>query len=141
MSNAEGESDSGPDLATIQRVDDLRGVWSNEAADFTPWLAENIGVLGDALGMDLEVGAQEASVGSYALDILAHDGNGRQVVIENQLEATDHTHLGQLLTYAAGFDANVIVWIARNFQDEHREALDLLNRRTGEDTEFFGSGG
>ena len=138
MSNSEGESGSGPDLGIIKREDDLRRVWPNEAADFTPWLAENIGRLGEALGMDLEVDAQEASVGSYALDILAHDGNGRRVVIENQLEDTDHRHLGQLLTYAAGFDANVIVWIARNFQDEHREALDLLNRRTGEDTEFFG---
>ena len=137
MSNSEGESGSGLDLATIERVD-IRGVWSNEAADFTPWLAENIGVLGEALGMDLELDAQEASVGSYALDILARDQDNRQVVIENQLEATDHTHLGQLLTYAAGFDANVIVWIARNFRDEHREALDLLNRRTGEDTAFFG---
>ena len=138
MSNVEGESGGGPDLGIIKREDDLRRVWPNEAADFTPWLAENIGRLGEALGMDLEVDAQEASVGSYALDILAHDGNGRRVVIENQLEDTDHRHLGQLLTYAAGFDANVIVWIARNFQDEHREALDLLNRRTGEDTEFFG---
>ena len=138
MSNSEGESGSGPDLATIQRVD-LRGVWSSEAADFTPWLAENIGKLGEALGMELEVEAQEAPVGGFALDILARDPeNNRQVVIENQLGATDHTHLGQLLTYAAGFDANVIVWIARSFRDEHREALDLLNRRTGEDTEFFG---
>ena len=76
---------------------------------------------------------------AIALDILARDvENNRPVVIENQLGATDHSHLGQLLTYAAGFDANVIVWIARNFRDEHREALDLLNRRTGEDTEFFG---
>ena len=118
---------------------DIRGVWSNEAADFTPWLAENMTVLNEALGMDLELDAQEASVGSHALDILARDlGNSRQVVIENQLDYTDHRHLGQLLTYAAGFDANVIVWIARKFRDEHREALDLLNRRTGEDTEFSG---
>ena len=76
MSNAEGESGGGPDLATIQRVD-IRGVWSNEAADFTPWLAENIGVLGDALGMDLDVDTQEASVGSYSLDILARDQDNR----------------------------------------------------------------
>ena len=137
MSNSEGESGSGPDLATIQRVE-LRSVWSHEAEEFTPWLAENIGVLGEALEMNLEVEDLEASVGSYALDILARDQDNRQVVIENQLEATDHTHLGQLLTYAAGFDANVVVWIARKFRDEHRDALDLLNRRTGEDTEFFG---
>ena len=137
MSNSEGESGSGPDLATIERVD-IRGVWSNEAADFTPWLAENIGELGEALGMDLEVEAREASVGGYALDILARDQDNRQVVIENQLENTDHDHLGKLLTYAAGFDANVMVWIARKFRDEHRDTLDLLNRRTGEDTEFFG---
>ena len=140
MSNSEGESGSGPDLATIQRVN-LREVWPNEATEeegFTPWLAENIGRLGDALGMRLEVEAREAPVGSFSLDILARDQDNRQIVIENQLEATDHTHLGQLLTYAAGFDANVIVWIAKSFRDEHRDALDLLNRHTGEDTEFFG---
>ena len=128
MSNSEGESGSGPDLATIQKVN-LREVWPNEATEekgFTPWLAENIGRLGDALGMRLEVEAREAPVGSFSLDILARDQDNRQVVIENQLEATDHTHLGQLLTYAAGFDANVIVWIAKNFRDEHRDALDLL---------------
>ena len=138
MSNSEGENGSGSDLATIERME-LREVWSDEAAEFTPWLAENISVLGEALSMDLEVEAREASVGGYALDILARDvESNRQVVIENQLGATDHDHLGKLLTYAAGFDANVIVWVAKNFRDEHREALDLLNRRTGEDTEFFG---
>ena len=137
MSNSEGENGSGPDLATIQRVE-LRDVWPHEADEFTPWLAENIRELGDALGMRLEVEEREAPVGSYSLDILARDQDDRQVVIENQLETTDHKHLGQLLTYAAGFDANVIVWVARNFRDEHRDALDLLNRRTGEDTEFFG---
>ena len=137
MSNSEGENGSGPDLATIQRVE-LRDVWSHEADEFTPWLAENIRELGDALGMRLEVEEREAPVGSYSLDILARDQDDRQVVIENQLETTDHKHLGQLLTYAAGYDANVIVWIARNFRDEHRDALDLLNRRSGEDTEFFG---
>ena len=125
------------DLASIEKVD-LREIWSNEAQDFTPWLAEHLSELGDALGLELELQAREAPVGGYSLDILARDESGRPVVIENQLESTDHTHLGQLLTYAAGFDANVIVWIAREFRDEHREALNLLNHRTGEDTQFFG---
>ena len=124
-------------LATIDKVD-LREVWPKEATDFTPWLAENIAELGGALGMDLEVQAREAQVGAYQLDLLARDGSGRAVVIENQLGITDHSHLGQLLTYMAGFDANVIVWIAKKFRDEHAEALSLLNRRTGEGTEFFG---
>ena len=87
----------------------------------------------------MELQSQEAPVGGYSLDILARDvGKGRPVVIENQLGPTDHTHLGQLLTYAAGFDANVVVWIAKEFRDEHREALDLLNHRTDKETEFFG---
>ena len=125
------------DLASIAKVD-LREVWLNEAQDFTPWLAEHLSELGDALGLELELQTREAPVGGYSLDILARDESGRPVVIENQLESTDHTHLGQLLTYAAGFDANVIVWIAREFRDEHREALNLLNHRTGGDTQFFG---
>ena len=126
------------ELATIERVD-IREIWPNEATDFTPWLAENLTTLGKALGLDMELEAQEAPVGGYSLDILARDvKNGRPVVIENQLGPTDHAHLGQLLTYAAGFDANVMVWIAKEFRDEHREALDLLNHRTGEESEFFG---
>ena len=126
------------DLGTIERVD-IREVWPNEASDFTPWLAENLAALGKALGLDLELQAQEAPVGGYSLDILARDvQSSRPVVIENQLGPTDHAHLGQLLTYAAGFDANVIVWVAKEFRDEHREALDLLNHRTGEESEFFG---
>ncbi|MCY3545080.1 MAG: DUF4268 domain-containing protein [Chloroflexi bacterium] len=126
------------ELGMIEKVR-LRSVWEHEAENFTPWLAENISLLGDALGMDLEVRAQETAVGIYWLDILAHDReNDRSVVIENQLGVTDHDHLGKLLTYAAGFDANTMVWVAGEFRDEHREALDLLNQRTGEDTQFFG---
>ena len=127
-----------PNLAKIERVD-LREAWPNEARDFTPWLAENIAELGEALGMDLELQEREAAVGGYSLDVLATDLNqNRPVIIENQLETTNHTHLGQLLTYAAGYDANVIVWLTREFRDEHRQALDWLNQRTGEDTQFFG---
>ena len=125
-------------LAKIERVD-LREAWPNEARDFTPWLAENIAELGEALGMDLELQETEASVGGYSLDVLATDLNqNRPVIIENQLETTDHDHLGKLLTYAAGYDANVIVWLTKDFRDEHRAALDWLNQRTGEDTQFFG---
>lgn len=125
-------------LSDIQNVD-LREVWPNEAADFTPWLAENISNLGDALGLELELQSREAPVGSYSLDLLAHDlGSDRPVIIENQLEATNHTHLGQLLTYASGYDAHVAVWIAKEFKDEHRQALDWLNQRSDENTEFFG---
>ncbi len=129
------------ELGKIEKVD-LREAWSNEALDFTPWLQENIDQLGRVLGMDLEVQEREASVGTFSLDLLAHDSNGRPVIIENQLGTTDHTHLGQILTYAAGYSANVIVWIAKEFRDEHRAALDFLNIRTGaegvEDTKFFG---
>ena len=125
-------------LSEIERVD-LRDIWPNEATDFTPWLGEHTSELGEALGLELEVQAQEAPVGGYSLDILARDlGRNRPVIIENQLEGTDHDHLGKLLTYASGYDSNVVVWIAREFRDEHRQALDWLNQRTDEDTEFFG---
>ena len=127
-----------PNLAKIELVD-LREAWPNEARDFTPWLAKNIAELGEALGMDLELQETEESVGGYSLDVLATDSNrNRPVIIENQLETTDHDHLGKLLTYAAGYDASVVVWLTREFRDEHRQALDWLNQRTGEDTQFFG---
>ncbi len=89
--------------------------------------------------MDLEFREREAAVGSFSLDVLAHDvGGDRPVIIENQLGATDHRHLGQLLTYAAGYDAYAVIWLTREFHDEHRQVLDWLNQRTGEDTAFFG---
>ena len=126
------------DLGTIERVS-LTEVWPHEAQDFTPWLADNLDKLGEALGLDLEFQGREVSVGPFFLDILAHDvGNDRRVVIENQLDKTDHDHLGKLLTYAAGYDAGVVVWLTGDFRDEHRAALDWLNQRTGEDTAFFG---
>ena len=125
-------------LGKIERVDP-RSVWPHESQDFTPWLAAHIEELGEALGLDLELDSTEAPVGGFSLDILASEvGRDRKITIENQLEETDHSHLGQLLTYAAGYDAGVVVWIAKEFRDEHRAALDLLNRHTDEEMEFFG---
>lgn len=126
------------ELGTIKKVS-VREVWPNEAANFTPWLASNLQLLSETLGLELELQRAEAPVGGYSLDILATDvGSDRLVVIENQFGDTDHDHLGKLLTYAAGFDAYAIVWISERFRDEHREALDMLNRRTNEETVFFG---
>ena len=125
-------------LGQIQKID-LREAWPNEASSFTPWLEAHIGELGEVLGLDLEVESREAPVGAFSLDLLARDsGTGRPVIIENQLEPTNHDHLGKLLTYAGGHDANMIVWVAREFREEHRQALDWLNQRTSDETEFFG---
>ena len=128
-------------LSKITKVD-LRSCWQNEASDFTPWLAseENISLLADALGMnELEVKAQEEHVGPFRADILCVDpGTDKYVLIENQLEKTDHNHLGQILTYAAGLDAVTIIWIAEHFTEEHRAAIDWLNRITDKEFNFFG---
>ena len=127
-------------LGRLERVD-LRAVWNNEAYDFTPWLAadDNLAVLGGVLGLELELEGTEQGVGPYAADIVCKDTvSDRYVLIENQLEKTDHNHLGQLLTYAAGLNALTVVWVAARFTDEHRAALDWLNEVTAEGVNFFG---
>lgn len=127
-------------LGRLQRVE-LRDIWLNEATYFTPWLAreENLALLGEALGIELELEAQEKTVGPFRADILCKDiGSGSWVLIENQLERTDHSHLGQLLTYASGLEAVTIIWIAARFTEEHRSTLDWLNRITDDSFRFFG---
>ena len=123
-------------LGRIEEVD-LREVWPNEAGDFTPWLAENLDRLSRALHLDLTLIEAEGAVGAFAVDIVAESGSGL-VVIENQLERTDHTHLGQLLTYAAGRDARILIWITPAFREEHRAALDWLNSWAPEEIQMYG---
>jgi len=127
-------------LGRLERVE-LRDVWNNEATDFTPWLAraENLEALSEALSMDLESTGTEKSVGAYRADMLCTDAfSGNSVLIENQLEKTNHSHLGQILTYSAGLNVKTIIWIASRFTDEHRAALDFLNEITEEGVSFFG---
>lgn len=127
-------------LGKIEKVE-LRDIWESEDKDFTPWLAEeeNISTLGDAIGIELEVESQEKNVGPFRADILARDiAANHYVLIENQLEITDHKHFGQIMTYAAGLDAFSIIWIAKQFTEEHRAAIDWLNRITDEGINFFG---
>lgn len=117
----------------------LREAWKHEASDFTPWLAEtdNLNALADALGIsELVLVATEHWVGEFKLDILCTDGDD-QVIIENQLEKTDHTHLGQIIAYAAGVGARKVVWVAEKFRPEHAAALQFLNDNTTDDLGFF----
>lgn len=127
------------DVARVEWLP-LREVWRNEAADFTPWLLANQDVLREALhGLEFELDRAEEPIGPFSLDLIGRDlTNGSALIVENQLEDSDHRHLGQLLTYAAGTDARTIVWITKGFRDEHRMALGWLNEHTPEDMRFFG---
>lgn len=125
-------------LGKIKKVP-LRRIWKNEAFDFTPWLVDNLSELGQAVGLELEFEATEVSVGPYSADILAKDtGTDQFVVIENQLEKTNHDHLGKCLVYSSILDASAVIWIAAAFTEEHKKALDWLNDHTLEDISFFG---
>ena len=117
---------------------DLREAWPHEANDFTPWLAENLPHLAEAIGIPLELEGTEIAVEGYSADILAtYPADGSRVIIENQLESTDHTHLGQIMTYLAGLEAKTVVWIARDFRGPHLSAIRWLNTHTTDDYAFF----
>lgn len=129
-----------PQLGRLSKVE-IRDIWKSEPGDFTPWLAsdENIALLGETIGLELEVEAQEKNVGPFRADILCKNTASQTwVLIENQLERKDHIHLGQLVTYAAGLQAATIVWVAARFTDEHRAALGRLNEITSDEFSFFG---
>lgn len=116
----------------------VRELWPNEADDFTPWLLDNPEILGDLLGTELFPVDREAAVGRYSADLLFRDSSDRVVIVENMYGATDHDHLGKLITYSAGLDAGVAVLLAEKFRDEHRSALDWLNHISQNDFAFFG---
>lgn len=127
-------------LGRLERIDP-RDIWDTEAQDFTPWLAseDNLTLLGEAIGIELEHEATEKSVGPFRADILCKDtATGNWVLIENQLGRTDHDHLGKLLTYASGLNAVTVVWVAQPFTEEHRATLDWLNEITDDSFNFFG---
>lgn len=126
-------------LGTLKKIP-LREAWKHEALNFTNWLAraENLQLLSDEVGIDISLIQTEASVGKFSVDILAEEENtNRKVVIENQLELTDHDHLGKIITYASGFDAETIIWIVKDVRDEHKQAIDWLNENTNEKIRFF----
>ena len=117
----------------------IRDVWQDEARDLTPWLAENLDALSDALDIDLELEGTEISVGSFSADLLLRNANtGEPVVVENMMTNSDHDHLGKLVTYAAGLEATHAVLIAETFRPEHRSALQWLNANSTDAVHFFG---
>lgn len=126
-----------PELGILQEVD-LRRAWPHEALSFTPWLAFHLDTLSREIGIPLELEGQEVAVESFSADILARNAHDDSLVlIENQLAVADHTHLGQIMTYLAGLDAQTVVWIAQEFRDAHLSAVGWLNEHTEEDFAFF----
>lgn len=127
-------------LGKIERIEDLRTIWPHEAYDFSKWLAkeENLTLLSDTVGIDIILEELESPVGRFNVDLYATEaGTGRKIIIENQLEDTDHDHLGKIITYASGKDAEVIIWIVKRARDEHKQAVEWLNQHTDEDIGFF----
>ena len=118
---------------------DVHKKWKDEALEFTPWLAKNLHMLGEAIGRRLELDRKEAQAGPFSCDILATDvDTGAKVAVENQLQLSDHSHLGQLLTYSAVLGARIAVWVAPAFCYEHAEALHMLNKWTHYGVQFHG---
>ena len=125
-------------LGTLKEITDLRSIWPHEALNFTPWVAENVDLLADAVGLDITVDETESSVGDFNVDIYASEtGTDRKIIIENQLEDTDHDHLGKLITYASGKGADVLIWVVKHAREEHKAAVEWLNNHTDDKIGFF----
>jgi hypothetical protein len=126
-------------LGKLKKVD-VREAWKHEAKDFTKWLSqeENLRLLGNEIGYDIVLIKTEAECGDFSVDILAEDeGTSKKIIIENQLEITNHDHLGKLITYASGHVASIAIWVVTNVREEHRKAIDWLNDHTDDDVEFY----
>ena len=126
-------------LGTLKKID-LREIWQHEASDFTTWLAkkENLQLLGEEIGIDISPVETEAAVGRFNVDLLAEEDNTRRkIIIENQLEVTNHDHLGKLITYASGLGADILIWIVKDVRDEHKQAIDWLNEHTDDGINIF----
>ena len=125
-------------LGTLKEITDLRSIWPHEALNFTPWVAENVDLLVDAVGLDITVDETESSVGDFNVDIYASEtGTDRKIIIENQLEDTDHDHLGKLITYASGKGEDVVIWVVKHAREEHKAAVEWLNNHTDDKIGFF----
>jgi len=127
-------------LGKLEKISDLRTIWRNEEYDFTPWLAKdvNIKLLSDEIGIPIKVKKTEAPVGKYSLDILAeNEDTNENIIIENQLEITNHDHLGKILVYGAGYDAKTIIWIVKDANEEHKQAIEWLNEHSDDSINLF----
>jgi len=124
------------DIQKIKKVP-IRKIWGKEDKEFTRWLEKNVDHLSEVLGFDISIISREEKVGPFRVDLYGEDNSGNKVIIENQLEKTDHTHLGQVITYLTNLEANTAIWISTNPTDEHIKAIDWLNEVTPEDIAFY----
>ena len=129
-------------LAKLERITNLREVWKHEAHNFTCWLSEeeNLAMLSDVIGIPIELKERESSVGNFSVDLFAKISGTepeRKIIIENQLEETDHDHLGKIITYASGKDAEILIWIVKKAREEHRQAIEWLNQHTDANVSVF----
>jgi len=127
-------------LGKLEKITDLRSIWKHEALDFTKWLVqeENLTMLSEEIGVEISLIKTEANVGGFNVDILAEEeSTGHKIIIENQLETSDHDHLGKILTYASGYDAEIIIWVLKDIREEHLQAVTWLNENTNDKINFF----